>query len=300
LVPNVVPVLYSFGLMGLLDIPLSTGTAMVATVAIGIAVDDTVHNMVTYSRQLNEHHDQRIAVIRTMAIQGRPIVFISLALAAGFGVLAFSQFVPTVHLAFLSAFVMIAAMVSELVLAPILMSSTQLVTLWNMVLLKMNPELVRRAPLFSGLSQWEARKVVLLGMLRLLVPGEYAIRRGEQGRELYMVVTGRLVVTDREMDGTERTLAIMEPGGVFGETGVVADAYRTFSARAEVPSEVLRLDFDAFERLRKRFPYTAAKVFRNLAAILSERLQDTTTAMLYLTGAQSITPGKPEGPAVSA
>jgi CRP-like cAMP-binding protein len=169
-----------------------------------------------------------------------------------------------------------------------------------MVLLKMNPELVRRAPLFSGLSQWEARKVVLLGMLRLLVPGEYAIRRGEQGRELYMVVTGRLVVTDREMDGTERTLAIMEPGGVFGETGVVADAYRTFSARAEVPSEVLRLDFDAFERLRKRFPYTAAKVFRNLAAILSERLQDTTTAMLYLTGAQSITPGKPEGPAVSA
>ena len=282
LVPNVVPVLYSFGLMGLLDIPLSTGTAMVATVAIGIAVDDTVHNMVTYSRQLNEHHDQRIAVIRTMAIQGRPIVFISIALAAGFGVLSFSQFVPTVHFAFLSAFVMLAAMVSELVLAPILMSSTQLVTVWNMVMLKMNPELVRRAPLFEGLSQWEARKVVLMGMLQPLKPGEYAIRRGDQGRELFMVVTGRVVVTDVDLDAAERTLAIVEPGGVFGESGVVADAYRTSSARAEIPSEVLRLDFDAFERLRKRFPYTAAKVFRNLAKLLSERLQDTTTAMLYL------------------
>lgn len=258
---------------------------MVATVAIGIAVDDTVHNMVTYSRQLNEHHDQRIAVIRTMAIQGRPIVFVSLALAAGFGVLTFSQFVPTVHLAFLSAFVMIAAMVAELVLAPILMSSTQLVTLWNMVLLKMNPELVRRAPLFDGLSRWEARKVVLMGMLQPLAGGEYAVRRGQHGRELYMVVTGRLVISECEVDGTERTLAIVEPGGVFGETGVVGDAYRTFSARAEVPSEVLRLDFAAFERLRKRFPYTAAKVFRNLAKILSERLQDTTTAMLYLSSA---------------
>ena len=285
LVPNVVPVLYGFGLMGLLGIPLSTGTAMVATVAIGIAVDDTVHNMVTYSRQLNLHHDQRIAVIRTLAIQGRPIVFVSMALAAGFGVLAFSQFVPTVHLAIVSAFVMIAAMFSELVLAPILMSSTQLVTLWNMVLLKMNPELVRTAPLLEGLSQWEARKLVLMGDLREVPPGEYAIRRGEQGRELYMVVTGRVVVTDHDMEGAERTLAIVEPGGVFGETGILADGYRMSSARAEISSEVLRLDFDDFERLRKRFPYTAAKVFRNLAKLLGQRLQDTTTAMLYLSSA---------------
>ena len=285
LVPNVVPVLYGFGLMGLFDIPLSTGTAMVATVAIGIAVDDTVHNMVTYSRQLNLYHDQRVAVIRTLAIQGRPIVFISLALAAGFGVLAFSQFVPTVHLAIVSAFVMIAAMVSELVLAPILMSSTQLVTLWNMVLLKMNPALVRTAPLFEGLSTWEARKVVLMGGLRPLAPGEYAIRRGDEGRELFMVITGRVVVTDQDMDGAERTLAIVEPGGVFGETGILADGYRMSSARAELSSEVLRLDFNAFERLRKRFPYTAAKVFRNLAQLLGQRLQDTTTAMLYLSSA---------------
>jgi uncharacterized protein len=287
LVPNVVPVLYGFGLMGLFDIPLSTGTAMVATVAIGIAVDDTVHNMVTYSRQLNQHHDQRVAIIRTLAIQGRPIIFVSMALAAGFAVLAFSQFVPTVHLAIVSAFVMVAAMISELVLAPILMSSTQLVTLWNMVLLKMNPELVRRAPLFEGLSQWEARKVVLMGMLRRVLPGEYAIRRGEQGRELYMVITGRVVVTDQDMDGVERTLAIVEPGGVFGETGILADGYRMSSARADVSSEVLRLDFDAFERLRKRFPYTAAKVFRNLAQLLGQRLQDTTTAMLYLSSASA-------------
>lgn len=287
LVPNVVPVVYSFGLMGLLDIPLSTGTAMVATIAIGIAVDDTVHNMVTYSRQLDEHHDQRTAVLRTMAIQSRPIVYISLALAAGFLVLAFSRFVPTVHVGLLSAFVMIAAMVSELVLAPILMSSTQLVTLWNMLLLRMDPVLVRQAPLFEGLSRWEARKVVLMGMLRSLDPGDYMIRRGEHGRELYMVVTGRMVVTDCEPDGSERTLAIVEPGGVFGESGVVADGYRTFAARAETPSEVLRLDLAAFERLRRRFPYTAAKVFRNLARILSERLQDTTTALLYLSSADA-------------
>jgi CRP-like cAMP-binding protein len=153
---------------------------------------------------------------------------------------------------------------------------------WDMILVRMNPELVRRAPLLHGLSRWEARKVVLTGMLQSFAPGEFAIRRGEQGRDLYMVVAGRLVVIDTDLDGEERTLAIVEPGGVFGETDMVSDGYRVFSARAETAAEVLRLDFDALDRLRKRFPYTAAKVFRNLARILGERLQDTTSAMLYL------------------
>jgi len=283
LVPNVIPVIYGFGLMGLLDIPLSTGTAMVATIAIGIAVDDTVHNMVTYSRQLNEHADERTAVVRTMAIQFRPIVFVSMALASGFAVLAFSRFVPTVHLGLLSAFVMVAAMISELVLSPILMASTRLVTVWDMLLVRMDPELVRQAPLFEGLSRWEARKVVLTGMLQSLAPGQYAIQRGDQGRHLYMVVAGRLIVVDSDLDGRERTLSIVGPGGVFGETGLVTDGYRMSSARAETAAEVLRMDFDTLDRLRRRFPFTAAKVFRNLARILGERLQDTTSAMLYLT-----------------
>ncbi len=282
LIPNVAPVIYSFGLMGLLGIPLSTGTAMVATIAIGIAVDDTVHNMMTYSRQLNEHRDERTAVLHTLFIQFRPIVFVSMALACGFIVLVFSRFVPTVHLGFLSAFVMIVAMVSELVLTPILLTSTRLVTVWDLMLIRMNPDLVKRAPLFEGLSRWEARKVVLTGMLQSLAAGEHAIRRGDQGQHLYMVVSGRLLVVDSDLDGHERTLAIVDAGGVFGETGIVADGYRTFSARAETPSEILQLDFSALERLRKRFPFTAAKVFRNLARILGERLQDTTTAMLYL------------------
>jgi len=285
LIPNVAPVIYSFGLMGLLGIPLSTGTAMVATIAIGIAVDDTVHNMMTYSRQLNEHRDERTAVLHTLFIQFRPIVFVSMALACGFIVLVFSRFVPTVHLGFLSAFVMVVAMVSELVLTPILLTSTRLVTVWDLMLIRMNQDLVKRAPLFDGLSRWEARKVVLTGMLQSLAPGEYAIRRGDQGRQLYMVVSGRLLVVDSDLDGHERTLAIVDAGGVFGETGMVADGYRTFSARADAPSEILQLDFNALERLRKRFPYTAAKVFRNLARILGERLQDTTTAMMYLSSA---------------
>ena len=107
MVPNVMPVLLNFGLMGMLGIPLNPGTAMIATIALGIAVDDTVHHVVTYWRELRAHRNRRVAMIRTMRAQGRPIVRISLALAGGFLVLALSNFVPIRQFGILSAFVML-------------------------------------------------------------------------------------------------------------------------------------------------------------------------------------------------
>jgi len=123
MIPNIVPVLLNFGLMGLLGIPLNPGTAMIATIALGIAVDDTVHHVVTYWRELREHGERRVAMLNTMRAQSRPIVRISLALAGGFLVLAVSNFVPTRQFGILSALVMLVAMVGELVLTPIVMYS---------------------------------------------------------------------------------------------------------------------------------------------------------------------------------
>jgi hypothetical protein len=244
----------------------------VATIAIGIAVDDTVHHMVTYSRQLNEHHDQRVAMFNTMRAQGRPIIYVSLALAGGFMVLCFSNFVPTLYFGALSALVMIVAMVGELVLTPLLMHSTRLVTLWDLVLLKMNRDLLRTAPLFRGFTQWEVRKVILLGALRAYRPGEYVFRKGESGTEVYMVVQGRVRVTDVGPDGAERVLAIFTPAMVFGEVGAVGGGARLANVVAEQDVELLRLDWPVLERLRLRFPFTGAKLFRNVARLLAERL----------------------------
>ena len=280
LIPNVIPILTNFGVMGLLGIPLNTGTAVVATIAIGIAVDDTVHHMVTYSRNLNEHHDQQIAMRRTMQSQGRPIIYVSLALAAGFFVLSFSNFVPIAQVGLLSGIVMLVAMMGELVLTPLLMVSTRLVTLWDMVLLKMDPEVVRTAPLLRGLNRWEARKVVILGVLKSLGPGDYAVRKDETGTEMYMVVSGQLRACDTGADGRERILAHLTPGMVFGEVALVGAGTRIANVVAEAPSEVLVLDFQALERIRKRFPFTGAKLFRNVAAILGDRLRDTTAALM--------------------
>ena len=275
LIPNVVPILMLYGFMGLVGIPLNTSTAMIATVAIGIAVDDTVHHMVTYSRQLNELHDQRRAMFETLRIEGRPIIYVSIALAAGFLTLVASNFVATVYFGMLAAFVMLVAMLAELTLTPILMVSIPLLTVWDMVRLRMSGD-VRRAPLFAGLSRWEARKVVLLGGLHEYEAGAPVIVKGEIGTEMYMVVTGRIRVFDPLPDGRERTLTALGPGGVIGEIGVLTQQVRSASVVAEARSALLRLDLAALERVRKWSPYTSAKLFRNIARMLGERLREAT------------------------
>jgi len=280
LVPNVIPILFNYGIMGLVGIPPNTSNALIATIAIGIAVDDTVHHMVTYSRQLNLHHDQKIAMFNTMRAQGRPIIYVSLALAAGFLVLVFSNFVPTVHFGLLAAGVMLLAMFSELMLTPILMYSTRLVTLWDLVLTRMDPAVVRAAPLLHGLSRWEARKVVLLGRLDTVAAGDLVVKKGETGTEMYMVVSGRLRAFDRLADGSEKTLSQLEPGAIFGEVALVSQQPRSASVVADTRAGLLRLDFEAFERIRRRFPFTGAKLFRNLARVLAGRLRYTTTMLV--------------------
>jgi len=280
LIPNAVPILFNYGVMGLLGIPLNTSNALIATIAIGIAVDDTVHHMVTYSRQLNIHHDQKIAMVNTMRSQGRPIIYVSVALAAGFLALVFSSFVPTVHFGWLAATVMLLAMIAELMLTPILMYSTRLVTLWDVVLTRMKPEVVRTAPLLHGLSRWEARKVVLLGRLDEVATGDLIVRKGDTGTEMYMLVSGRVRVFDRMPDGTEKALTVLGPGAIFGEMALVSQEPRSASVRAEAECTVLRLDFEAFERIRRRFPFTGAKLFRNLARVLAARLRELTVVVV--------------------
>jgi CRP-like cAMP-binding protein len=225
-------------------------------------------------------------MVETLHSEGRPIIYVSLALAAGFFVLMFSSFVPTQQLGFLSGVVMLLAMVAELVLTPLLMHSTRLVTLWNVLNVKMRREVVREAPLLRGLSTWEARKLVLLGGLLRLRPGDYLVRKGETGNELYMVVSGRLRVFDVDAQGREVTFRELGSTAVIGEVAVLGDGVRSAHVITEVECEVLVLSDSALERIRRRFPFTAAKLYRNIAGVLSERLRDQTAARLAAEAAQ--------------
>ena len=136
-IPNLFPIVVNFGLMGLLGIPLSVATSLIASVAIGLAVDDTIHYLVRYNTEFKRDLDKDRAMRDTLMNVGRPIIFTSLIISLGFSVLIFSHFQPTAIFGFLMVVTMTSALIGDVILLPALMMHVELVTAWD--LLKMMP-----------------------------------------------------------------------------------------------------------------------------------------------------------------
>jgi len=179
ILPNVVPIVLFFGMMGWLGILLNLGTSLIAAIALGIAVDSTIHYMARLNLELRGETDQVAALVRTVRTVGVPIVYTTVALFLGFLTFAFSSFVPIQNFGILTAFTMAAALGANLVLLPALLATTKVITLWDLVGVKLGEQPARTIPLFAGLRPAQARIVVLMGELRRFAPGETVIRRGE-------------------------------------------------------------------------------------------------------------------------
>ena len=124
--PNLIPIVLNFGLMGYLGVPLNPGTAMVAAIAIGVAVDDTIHLMTRFGTESKRHVDEVDAVRATVRGEAVPIVSTSIALALGFGALSLSNFSIVAQFGLLAATTMIYAAVADLLIMPILLKHLRL------------------------------------------------------------------------------------------------------------------------------------------------------------------------------
>ena len=118
MLPNFFPIIVNFGIMGVSGIPLDTGTALIAAVALGIAVDDTIHLLIEYQRQRLRGMSVSNSIKTATLVKGRAILSSSLILSIGFGVSMLSRFVPIVHFGILTALIMLTAVVGDLVVLP--------------------------------------------------------------------------------------------------------------------------------------------------------------------------------------
>lgn len=122
LVPNVFPIVCIFGVMGWLNIPLDVVTIMIASITIGIAVDDTIHFTVWYRRNVRSGMDVRPALQKTFADTGKPIVITSIIIFIGFFILVLGSIKPTRAFGVLTAFSMVFALLGDLFVLPALIS----------------------------------------------------------------------------------------------------------------------------------------------------------------------------------
>lgn len=121
LAPNLLPIVFALGTMGWLEIPLDPATVMIASIALGIAVDDTIHFLAHYRKRREAGVTREDAVEETLEVVGRPMVITSLVSALGFLVLCWSDFVPLFHFGLLTAVTMGTALLGDLVVLPALL-----------------------------------------------------------------------------------------------------------------------------------------------------------------------------------
>jgi uncharacterized protein len=121
MLPNVLPIVVVLGSMGWLGLHLETLSAMVFSIGLGIAVDDTIHYLARYCAEVRAGHSPEEAVRRTTERTGRAIVYTSLVLLMGFGVLYTSAFPPNRSFAVLAGGVIATALAADLWLLPALL-----------------------------------------------------------------------------------------------------------------------------------------------------------------------------------
>ena len=281
LAANLFHVAVLFGLMGWASIPLNVGTCMVAAITVGIGIDDTLHLMIRYNRELKLLKNENKAIRKTLLAELPPVLVTSLGLAAGFFILSFSSFVPVQQFGLLSALVILLAALADLVLTPVMLAMIRLITLWELLGMKLRTELMQKSRLLQGLTRWQVKKLILISHSVEYEAGHMVLRDGETGDSMYVVIEGELEVSKKL--GDQRTiLSRLKVGDVFGEIALISKCVRTADVEAVTDTKVLAIDWESLEKIQRFSPYLASRLYLNIARILGERLEKATTRFEHI------------------
>jgi len=118
MIPNMSPILLIFIIMGVFGIWMDMATAMIASVAVGIAVDDTIHVYHGFIHRVRHGVTPVAALVRTYRQAGRAVMTTTIILSSQFLVLTLSQFVPTTNFGLLTSIGLVTALLFDLLLLP--------------------------------------------------------------------------------------------------------------------------------------------------------------------------------------
>ena len=121
LIPNTFPIVLAIGGIGWLRIPVNIGTAMIASVSMGLTVDSSIHYIFGYRRARRRGLSVNDALQETQRDVGRALVFANVALIVGFAVLTLSHFIPLVYFGILVSVAMLGGLIGNLILLPLLL-----------------------------------------------------------------------------------------------------------------------------------------------------------------------------------
>lgn len=125
LIPNIIPLMVTAGIMGWVGVRLKPSTVLIFSLALGIAIDVTIRFLVNYKQELpSNKFDVEATVSETIKHTGLSIIYTSLVLIAGFIIFCFSGFGGTQSLGWLTSITLFTATLTNLILLPVLLLDT--------------------------------------------------------------------------------------------------------------------------------------------------------------------------------
>ncbi|HEV7283011.1 MAG TPA: MMPL family transporter [Pirellulaceae bacterium] len=122
MLPNVLPLAFVFGGMGWLDLAVDIGAMMSASIALGVAVDDTIHYLAWFREEFDRTGDRNQSILYAYRKCALPTMQAALVNGLGLSIFAFSTFTPTKQFGYLMLTILIAGMFAELILLPALLA----------------------------------------------------------------------------------------------------------------------------------------------------------------------------------
>jgi hypothetical protein len=269
LIPNVIPVAVYFGAMGLTGITLNFATSIIAPMS--ACRRDTITTSLREAKRLANEERATIAVLRSV---GRPVLYSTISLCAGFLMLANSDLLSYRQVGGMGAFTLGFSLLVEMTLTPALCSGLRIVTLWDTLTLDLGSDPQVAIPLFKGLSKAQCRIVALMASLRAVPAGTQLMHVGDAEQEMYVIVDGKLRIW-KQGEAGPIDLRTCARGDVVGEVGLFSGE-RSANADVAEDARLLRFTPNNLQRLRRRYPRIAATVLRNLNEILAQRLSSLT------------------------
>jgi len=121
LIPNVIPMVFLGGVMGFLGVWLKEDTSVIFSIALGLAVDNTIHYVSRFKIELEKGRNVVYAVKRTYLSIGKAMIVTTIVLFAGFLTLLFSTFGGTFYIGLLVSFCLVFALLADMTITPLLL-----------------------------------------------------------------------------------------------------------------------------------------------------------------------------------
>ncbi|MDB4511876.1 MMPL family transporter [Arenicella sp.] len=122
IIPNLFSAAVVLGVMGIFTIPLDLMTITIAAISVGIAVDNSIHFVHRFKEEYAANNDYSTSIRTTIDNVGQAMFYTTLVVTAGFLIMVFSNFVPTMYFGILTALAMVAALIANLIMLPMLIA----------------------------------------------------------------------------------------------------------------------------------------------------------------------------------